>query len=67
MIKNKPDINLESVYSQSQAARALDVDRHTIARYVKSGALESSRRGNRTVIKGSSLLDIWQGKSDAQP
>ena len=36
MIKNKPTLNNDAVYTQSQAARALDVDRHTIARYVRA-------------------------------
>lgn len=64
MIKNKPDINQDSVYSQSEAARALDIDRHTVARYVRSGELESARRGTRNVIKGSAILQLWKGKSN---
>lgn len=66
MIKNKPDINQESIYSQSEAARALDIDRHTVARYVRSGELESARRGTRNVIKGSAILQLWKGKSNGQ-
>lgn len=66
MIKNKPDINQESVYSQSEAARALDIDRHTVARYVRSGELESSRRGTRNVIKGSAILQLWKGKRNGK-
>lgn len=64
MIKNKPDINQDSVYSQSEAARALDIDRHTVARYVRSGELESAKRGTRNVIKGSAILQLWKGKSN---
>ena len=66
MIKNKPDINQESIYSQSEAARALDIDRHTVARYVRSGELESARRGTRNVIKGSAILQLWKGKSNGK-
>lgn len=66
MIKNKPDINQESLYSQSEAARALDIDRHTVARYVRSGELESARRGTRNVIKGSAILQLWKGKSNGK-
>lgn len=66
MIRNKPDINQDSVYSQSEAARALDVDRHTVARYVRSGELESARRGTRNVIKGSAILQLWKGKSNGK-
>lgn len=66
MIKNKPDINGESVYSQSEAARALDIDRHTVARYVRSGELESAKRGTRNVIKGSAILQLWKGKSNGK-
>ena len=62
MIKNRPDIKQDCVYSQSEAARALDIDRHTVARYVQSGELESARRGTRNVIKGSAILNLWQGK-----
>lgn len=66
MIKNKPDINKESVYSQSEAARALDIDRHTVARYVRSGELKSAKRGTRNVIKGSAILQLWKGKSNGK-
>ena len=66
MIKNKPDIKQDCVYSQSEAARALDIDRHTVARYVQSGELESARRGTRNVIKGSAILQLWKGKSNGK-
>lgn len=66
MIKNKPDINQDCVYSQSEAARALDVDRHTVARYVRSGELKSAKRGTRNVIKGSAILQLWKGKSNGK-
>lgn len=66
MIKNRPDINQDCVYSQSEAARALDIDRHTVARYVRSGELESARRGTRNVIKGSAILQLWKGKSNGK-
>lgn len=66
MIKNKPDINQEGVYSQSEAARALDIDRHTVARYVRRGELESARRGTRNVIKGTAILQLWEGKGNGK-
>lgn len=66
MIRNKPDIKQDCVYSQSEAARALDIDRHTVARYVRSGELESARRGTRNVIKGSAILNLWQGKRNGK-
>ena len=66
MIKKRPDINQDCVYSQSEAARALDIDRHTVARYVRSGELESARRGTRNVIKGSAILQLWKGKSNGK-
>ena len=66
MIRNKPDINQDCVYSQSEAARALDVDRHTVARYVRNGELESARRGTRNVIKGSAILQLWKGKRNGK-
>lgn len=37
MITTRPNVEYKGLYSQAQAARALGVDRHTIARYVKQG------------------------------
>lgn len=61
MITTKPQVEPGAYYSQAQAARALGVDRHTVARYVRDGRIRCRVRGidRRAVIPGSEILKAW--------
>ena len=63
MTATKPDIRLQGVYSQAEAARLLGVDRHTIARWEKDPLfpLEGfTRKGGRgKFYRGVQLMAIW--------
>lgn len=61
MITTRPNVEYKGLYSQAQAARALGVDRHTIARYVKQGYINVRvrRTDRKTVIPGSEILKAW--------
>lgn len=63
MITTRPQVDYKGNYTQAQAAKALGVDRHTIARYVKLGHLKVKIRrfDQRTVIPGSEILKVWGG------
>lgn len=62
MIISKPIVIEDGYYSQRQAADALHVDRHTIARYAKAGLIRFRVRkaGNSKVTKGSEIIKCWQ-------
>lgn len=63
MIAEKPAILLDGVYSQAQAARLLDVDRHTLSRWEKDpvfpleGWTRKGRRGK--FYRGKQLMARW--------
>ena len=61
MIPTRPDVEYTGNYTQAQAAKALGIDRHTIARYIKQGRLKSQIRkvDRRVIIKGRDILHIW--------
>ena len=61
MITTRPNVEYKGLYSQAQVARALGVDRHTIARYVKQGyiSVRVRRTDRKTVIPGSEILKAW--------
>lgn len=40
MITTKPEVEPDGLYNQGQVAKALHVDRHTIARYVNDGLIK---------------------------
>ncbi|RRC99058.1 helix-turn-helix domain-containing protein [Prevotella sp. OH937_COT-195] len=63
MITTRPNVEYKGLYSQAQAARALGVDRHTIARYVKQGYINVRvrRTDRKTVIPGGEILKAWGG------
>lgn len=63
MITTRPQVDYMGNYTQAQAAKALGVDRHTIARYVKLGHLKCKVRrfDKRLVIPGSEILKAWGG------
>ena len=40
MIITRPEVEPDGLYNQTQAAKALHVDRHTIARYANDGFIK---------------------------
>ena len=40
MIITKPEVEPDGLYNQGQAAKALHVDRHTVARYANDGLIK---------------------------
>ena len=62
MIIAKPDVNPEGFYNLSQTARALHVDRHTVARYAAVGHihLEKRKAGNGRVTTGAEIIKCWK-------
>lgn len=63
MIIRKPEVNPEGLYNQKQAAEALHVDRHTVARYEADGLIKFMvRKAGRTkVTTGAEILKCWKG------
>ncbi len=63
MIISKPDVIPDGLYNQKQAAEALHLDRHTIARYAANGYLKFKVRkaGNGKVTTGAEIIRCWQG------
>ena len=61
MIPTRPEVDYMGNYTLAQAAKALGIDRHTIARYIKQGRLKSQIRkvDRRVIIKGRDILHIW--------
>ena len=74
MIISKPDVIPSGLYNQKQAAEALHLDRHTVARYEANGRLKFKTRkadnrkvtktrkaDNRKVTTGAEIIRCWQG------
>jgi len=62
MITTKPDVLPTGLYNQRQAADALRVERHTIARYETDGLLKFRVRkaGRGKVTTGAEIIRCWQ-------
>ena len=63
MIISKPDVSPDGLYNQKQTAEALQVDRHTVARYEAEGLIKFRvRKANgRKVTTGKEIIKCWQG------
>ena len=63
MIISKPEVDPNGLYNQRQAAEALHLDRHTIARYEANGCIKFKTRkaGNGKVTTGAEIIKCWQG------
>ena len=63
MICTRPKIDPDGLYSQALAAKLLEVDRHTLARWEKdpSNPVEgfTRRSDGAKVYKGRALLRAW--------
>lgn len=64
MITEKPKVFSNGLYTQAQAARALGVSRHTVARYTKKGLIRFRirRAGMTAVTTGSEIINLWEGR-----
>lgn len=62
MITTKPEVMPNGLYSQRQAADALRVERHTIARYEANGLMKFRVRkaGYGKVTTGAEIIRCWQ-------
>ena len=63
MIIDKPIVNPDGLYNQKQAAEALHIDRHTVARYEADGIIKFRIRkaGKAKVTTGADIIKCWQG------
>lgn len=60
MTADRPDISPQGIYSQAQAARLLGVERHTLARWERTGLEPFVRTGIRgKFYRGKDLLRRW--------
>lgn len=62
MIITKPEVITNGLYSQKQAAEALHVERHTVARYEADGLIKFRVRkaGRGKVTTGADIIKCWQ-------
>ena len=62
MIVTKPDVEPDGLYNQRQAAEALHIDRHTIARYAADGIIKFKVRkaGKTKITTGAEIIKCWK-------
>lgn len=62
MIVTKPEVEPNGLYGVSQAARALQVNRHTILRYAEAGliTLHTRKANGRRVVSGKDIIKCWR-------
>ncbi len=62
MIITKPDVVPDGMYNVGQAAKALQVDRHTLAKYANEGLIKFRIRkaGRRKVTTGTEIIKCWR-------
>ena len=61
MIIKRPEVEVDGLYTQQQAAHALNVDRHTVARYARQGRLTFMLRCGVRVTTGADIINCWRG------
>jgi predicted site-specific integrase-resolvase len=63
MIIDKPEVTITGLYNQRQAAEALHINRHTLARYEADGCIKFRVRkaGKSKVTTGAEIIKCWQG------
>lgn len=67
MTTSKPQVEEHGLYNQKQAAGALGVDRHTVARYAANGVISFWPRANGgKVTTGAEIVKCWQCINDAR-
>lgn len=64
MITRKPEVDPEGLYNVGQTAKALGIDRHTLARYARQGLIRMWRRkaGGLRVTTGREIIKCWKAK-----
>lgn len=62
MIITEPQVTPNGLYNMGQAAKALEIDRHTLARYVANGDIKIRVRkaSKQKVITGSEIIKCWK-------
>ncbi len=62
MIITKPNVEPDGIYNMTQAAKALQIDRHTLRRYADEGLvkLRIRKAGKRPVVLGSDIIKCWR-------
>lgn len=62
MITTRPEVDPAGLYTQKQAADALQVERHTIKRYEDNNIIRFRVRkaGNQKVTTGTEIIKCWQ-------
>ncbi len=62
MIITKPDVEPDGLYNMAQAAKALHIDRHTIARYADNGYIKFRVRkaDKRRITTGTEIIKCWR-------
>lgn len=65
MTTSKPQVEEHGLYNQKQAAGALGVDRHTVARYAATGVISFWPRAcGGNVTTGAEIVKCWQRLTD---
>lgn len=65
MTTSKPEVDPAGLYSQKQAAQALKIDRHTVARYAAKGHICFRPRAcGGKVTTGAEIVECWQRLND---
>ena len=59
MIITKPEVEPDGLYNQGQAAKALHVDRHTVARYANDGLIKFRVRKG-LITTGAEIIKCWK-------
>lgn len=62
MIVSKPKVDPGGLYSLSQAARALEMNRHTVAHYRDEGMIRFRirRYNKKPVVTGADIIKFWR-------
>lgn len=61
MIITRPEVDPKGLYSMTQAAKALHIDRHTVSRYAANGLIKFRVRkaGRQKVTTGAEIIKCW--------
>lgn len=64
MKTDRPTVSPTGLYNQKQAAEALQVDRHTVARYEAAGMIRFRTRkaGKARVTTGAEIVRCWNSR-----
>ena len=62
MIITEPQVTPTGLYNMSQAAKALEIDRHTLARYAANGDIKFRVRkvSKQKLVTGSEIIKGWK-------